>query len=199
MRWFVADGQFITLPSLRSLWLVVGMFPDDQLNIFLRTLRCPGLETMSITAKIPSDSDSPRYVPHRPGCSYELPTCASLRSLELRHVDCSRMEKDFNAADLPNLAQVTFYQCRRVMALLGTLISPVEDSTRIWPSLKVIRLDFPSLPEYEVDDLCKLLSFRIRCGASIDFVRFDSTDVDSVDGGKYAARLRELVRVETCW
>jgi hypothetical protein len=192
---FAMVGQFIDLPALRSLWLAAEIFPKHQLFCLLSILRCPGIETLRIAATKPANNSPDSRARH----TYELPKYASLRSLELRHVDCTWLGEDFDATKLLNLAQVTFSWCSKVMVLFKALIPDVEDGSNIWPLLQVIRFDVGSLDDDDVEGFCEVLSYRTRCGKPIECLKFDTMIVDLIADGKYVAPLRELVRVETCW
>lgn len=186
------NGEFVDLSTLRSLWLIVEIFPKRQFFSLLAILRCPGLEMMTISAIRPDDS-SPDSRPHEPL------TFTSLRSLELRGVDCTQIGADVDVTKLPALTHITFYQCPTSILLLSTLIPAVEDEVNIWPLLKVISLDLGSLDDSDVNGLCKVLSYRTQCGKPIECVKFDTIFVDWIADGKYVGPLREHVRVETHW
>jgi hypothetical protein len=190
---FYENGEFVDLSTLRSLRLVVEIFPKHQFFSLLAVLRCPGLEMMQITAIKPDDS-SPDS---RPRHNYEPLTFTSLRSLELYGVDCTQIGADFDVTKLPAMTHITFYQCPTSMFLLGTLIPAVEDEVNIWPLLKVIGLDAVSLDDSDVSRLCKVLSYRTQCGKPIECVEFDTILVDGIADGTYVGPLREHVRVET--
>jgi hypothetical protein len=175
--------------------VTVEIFPKRQFFSLLAVLRCPGLEMMKITAIRPDDSSPDSRSRH----NYKPPTYTSLRSLELRGVDCTQIGADFDVTKLPALTHITFYQCPTSIFLLSTLIPAVEDEVNIWPLLKVISLDVGSLDDSDVNGLCKVLSYRTQCGKSIECVKFDTILVDWIADGKYVGPLREHVHVETRW
>jgi hypothetical protein len=84
------------------------------------------------------------------------------------------------------------------MALLSTLI-PATDEVDVWPLLKVIRFDAGSLDDSEVDEFCKILSYRTQCGKPIECIKFDRPSVNLISNGNYVRLLQKVVRVETQW
>jgi len=192
---FAANGQTIDLPSLCSLWLEADIYPKHQFFGLISILRCPRLEVMKITAGLPVDRP-----PHsRPRHSYELPIYTSLRSLQLSYIDCTQLGVDLDVTKLPALTHITFNQCPTAISLLNNLIPTVEGKAVIWPLLQVISLDVGSLPDADVDRLCKVVSHRTQCGKPIECVRFDTMLVDLIACGNYVRPLRDCVRVETSW
>lgn len=178
-------GRSINLSSLRSLWITAGTFPSSQLLNLLSILRCPGLETLRIVS---SFNDGPG---HQPDPNIELPMFSSLRSLELEDLNCTHLSVCFDVTKLPALRHITFCACLSATALLSILV--VQNDIATWPLLRDISLDMVSLRHLDIEDLCKVLSYRIKCGKPIQCVKLSThptPDDNRVD------RLREHVQVE---
>jgi hypothetical protein len=187
-----AEGQFIELPSLRSLFVAADIFPKYQFFSLLIILRCPGLETMSVAAT--QDEDSSPDI--RPRHKYQLPTYASLRSLTLDGLDCTRLCADFDINRLPALTDINFERCSNAMAFLNALVPTAESEVGIWPLLKFISFDMVTLHYDDVIELGKVLSSRSQCDRPIECFRFDIAGDNLIANGNYVRALHEHVRIE---
>ena len=184
-----ADGQYLELSSLRSLFIAADMAPENQLLGLLSILRCPGLETMSVA--VPKDD---LYI--RPRHNYKFPTYASLRSLQLDGLDCIQLCADFDVKNLPALTCITFIRCSNAVALLRAMVPTAEVQMDIWPLLQSIGLDAASLHRDDVDELCTVLSYRNQCGRPINCVRFDIAGDQFVANGNHVGALQKHVHIE---
>jgi len=185
----VETHQCLQLSSVRSLSIAAEMSPQFQLYSLLYTLNCPDLQSLMITAVPPcyNIQESVRRQGH------QLRTYTSLRSLELRFVDCSKLGPDFNVTLLPALTHITFVSCLSTTALLGILLPDKEDEGKdndLWPLLQVIR--FESFNWRDFDGLCEVISYRLRCNRPIARVEFSRTSLQWIPIDK----LRETVCVE---
>ena len=107
------EGKNVEIATLRSLSFAATASPQYCIGSILDTIRCPAVESMSISQlaswDVPEESPS-TYTP-------PLPPITRLRFLKLIRIECHKLARHFNFSSLPALHTIVLHNCPSPMAL----------------------------------------------------------------------------------
>ena len=165
------QGEYVEIATLRSLSFSAIVEHQYSIETILSTIRCPALESMSISCHDPDDLEYPptsSYLQALPTPSFPL-----LRSIQLDGMRCSAFAKDINFIHRSPLQTISLLGCTSLMAILRTLLPSTDgiDSGTMWPLLRVIELSYVGAKV--VDGICRIVSHRHACGTPIHTIAID--------------------------
>jgi hypothetical protein len=166
------QGENVEIVTLRSLSFSAAASPRYCIAGMLDTIRCPAVESMSISPlaewDIPEDST---YTP-------PLPPFIRLRYLKLIEIDCYKLARNFDFSSLPALHTIELCHCPSPMALLRLLLPSADQANdrTVWPELQVINLSHVGTEE--IDGICRILTHRSSRGQPIDTIIFDPVSLE---------------------
>jgi len=168
-------GKNVEIPKLRSLSFEGCASPRYFIAGILATIRCPAVESMSIsplaTWESPEESPSTHAAP--------LPPFLRLRSLRLIEIDCYKLARNFDFSSLPALHTIELRHCPSPMALLRLLLPSADKANdgTIWPELRVISLSHVGTEE--INGISRIITHRSSCGQPIDTIIFDPISLEN--------------------
>jgi hypothetical protein len=167
------QGIFVEISTLRFLSFSANASPKYCIESILNTIRCPAIESMTISGLEDVYSFARSGMHPLP-----LPPFPSLRTMELNQISCSKLANNFDFSHFFALHTISLTDCTSVMALLRLLLptSGGADRETVWPLLRVIELTHVGAKE--VDGICKIIWHRQACGKPIEAIVLDPVSLD---------------------
>lgn len=154
------QGKHVEIATLRSLSFSANAFSKYCIQSVLSTIRCPALESLTISGFDAWDNLSPTQ--HLP-----IPPLPALRSIKLYRINCNQFVTNFDFTHLPALESISLRECTFPIALIRTLLPSQGRASGdvVWPVLRVINLWH--LDTKDFDCLREAMSHRHACGKPI--------------------------------
>jgi hypothetical protein len=167
------QGIYVEISTLRFFSFSANASPKHCIESILNTIRCPAIESMTISG-LEHVHSSARSRMH----ALPLPPFPLLRTMELNGINCSKFAKNFDFSHIFALHTISLTECTSPMALLNLLfpISGGADKVAVWPSLRVIELTH--VGEKEAYGICEIIWHRQACGKPIEAIVFDPVSLD---------------------
>ena len=163
-------GGYIDIQTLRSFSFSASASPKYCIDGILNAIRCPALESLTISKPNVRDGVQPLELPSTQ--AFPMPPFPMLRSLKLSWIQCAQFAEHFDLTHLPALDTISLTNCESPMAVLHLLLPQgINNSGNVWPVLRVIALSH--LGPKEFDDLCNIILHRRACGRPIVAVEID--------------------------
>jgi hypothetical protein len=164
-------GDKVEIATLRYLSFTADASPKYYIDSLLNIIRCPGLQSMTISAHN-------RGMPPSIISALPLPQYPALNSMELCGINCTQFSDHFNFTQLPALETISLIRCTTPMALLRILApsESIADNDIFWPRLRDMNLSHLGAEEF--DGLCEIISHRLTCNRPITTVHIDPRSLE---------------------
>jgi hypothetical protein len=170
-------GEYVEIPTVHSFSFSAIASPKYFIETILNTIRCPAIESMTISAH-----ESDRLIhPFEPSSlqALPLPSFPLLRSMELHGMSCGKFSKNFNFFHHSPLQTISLLLCSFPMSFLRPLLPSTDgvDVGFVWPALQTIELS--RIGEKEVEGICRIISHRHACGKPIEAISIDPISLEN--------------------
>jgi hypothetical protein len=167
-------GQGIDIATLRSFSFSADASPKYCIDGILNTIRCPSLESLTISNLDFLGGVQPMELSFTMGLP--TPPFPTLQSFKLSGIECAEFAEHFDFTHLPALDIISLTDSESPMALLCSLL-PFRGSNSVWPVLRIIALSHIGPKEF--DGLRTIIFHRRACGKPIETVLLDPASLEN--------------------